>query len=111
MTDREIPWEELAPETQEQFLVCNRALFQDPNWTPPEGYMIGVTTIPADFWAELWSDEPRCPTKCDSDCDIDCHENHQVTYKRHHDPETCPGATESGLRKDLDALLQFKPNP
>lgn len=111
MADYEIPWEELTPGQQEQFLACNRALFEDPDWTPPEGYMVGVITLPADFVDKLMADEPRCPTGCDPDCELDCHEHHVVAYKREHDPQACPGATESGLRKDLDALLRFKPNP
>ena len=47
--------------------------------------------------------ESYCPTPCDDDCDADCHEWHEVAYKREHDPYTCPGATESGLRRNLDA--------
>lgn len=35
--------------------------------------------------------EALCPTVCDPDCDADCHEEHQVSYKRKHRPERCPG--------------------
>jgi len=34
---------------------------------------------------------PTCPTLCDEDCEVDCHEGHQVSYKRDHEPEDCPG--------------------
>lgn len=43
-----------------------------------------------------------CPSTCDDDCDVDCHEWHAVGVRRRHDPYTCPGATVSGLRRDLE---------
>lgn len=102
-SDREIPWDDLSPEGQEQQLKLNRALFQDSNWLPPEGFTVLQITIPAEMWDKLFSDdELRCPTNCDDDCDADCHEWHEVVAKRHHNPYTCPGATPSGLRRDLD---------
>lgn len=43
-----------------------------------------------------------CPTECDDDCDADCHECHYVSWKRDHEPNTCPGATESGFARGRD---------
>lgn len=54
--DREVPWEEFSPEAQEQFTRMNRAIFQDPNWTPPPGYTILSLSIPEETWQELFND-------------------------------------------------------
>lgn len=32
---------------------------------------------------------PPCPTPCDPDCDADCHEDHDLPYKRGHQPWAC----------------------
>lgn len=56
MADRFIPWGELSPDSQEQHLQMQRALFQDPDWTPPEDYAVQVIELPADFFDELDAD-------------------------------------------------------
>ena len=38
------------------------------------------------------SDLPQCPTPCDDDCELrpdGCHEEHQVPWKRGHQPYGC----------------------
>lgn len=59
----------------------------------------GLTVVTREVWYGRWEAMlvPICPTSCDDDCEVDCHEGHQVIPKRKHDPETCPGAHESGL--------------
>lgn len=57
MADRQIPWDELDSEQQELYLRLNRALFEDPNWEPPEGYTVLRITIPAETWDELFADD------------------------------------------------------
>lgn len=37
-----------------------------------------------------------CPIPCDDDCYVWCHETHQVYWKRHHDPDKCPGSRCTG---------------
>lgn len=56
LNDIEIPWDDFSPEMQEQLLKLNRALFQDPDWLPPEGMTVGQTVIPAETWDELFDD-------------------------------------------------------
>ncbi|GAI15862.1 unnamed protein product, partial [marine sediment metagenome] len=43
-----------------------------------------------------------CSSDCDPDCDVDCHENHAVPWRRHHDPDTCPGT----LRQRIETALR-----
>lgn len=57
LTDIEIPWDDLTPESRARQLELNRALFGDPDWLPPDGFMITQITIPAQTWDELFSDD------------------------------------------------------
>lgn len=57
MNDREIPWGDLTPTQREQQLKLNRALFEDPDWLPPEGMTVHVSTVPVETFDAMMDED------------------------------------------------------